>query len=376
MSAPELHLHVGFQQTGAGMLRRALGRVRPQLHEHGIGLIVHGALAGAPSAAGWRCRGTVTPGDAELFEREVAGLVDRELVAIRVAGAEPRAIVVSSDHLLGRENIDGPDEQLLRPAAEASVAQMIRAVDATRSRVVMYLRRQDRLMEACYLRSLQQGGTRRFEQQFPRRFEPVLDYGGLIGRLLGLPQVMDVRVRPFELVGASAASYVEDLLAPLGLHGELDLAPIGDDLTAYRLYSPRAARIALEVNAHLGSPEERRLVRTFLLEHFAATDDAGTRCLGPDERQRILEAYTADNHRLFASHLPDLPVESYASDQATSRLVEVGMARTYASTDPADRQKARRARAWPASVTEWIWGSKARRRLQGGQQAGAERGRV
>ena len=376
MTAPELLLHVGLQQTGAGMLRRALSRLRPQLHEHGIGLVGHGALAGSPSAAGWRSRGRVDPEDARAFEREVAGLIARESAAIRRAGAQPRAVIVSSDHLLGAENIDGHDEEVFRPSAEASVAQLIRAVAPAHTRVILYLRRQDRLMEACHLRSLQQGDTRRFEQQFPRRFEPVLDYGGLIERLLGLPGIGEVRVRPFELVGADAPRYVEDLLAPLGLQGALDLAPVGDDLLPYRLYSPRAADIALEVNEHLDSAEERRLVRTFLLEHFAGTDDAGTRPLPRDERQRILEASAPANQREFAADLPQLPADSYASDEATTRLAEAGAARASAPARAALRGKARSAAAWRASVAALLRGSQARRRSPGGEHASADRGRA
>lgn len=376
MSTPELLLHVGVQQTGAGMLRRALGRIRPQLHLHGIGLIPHGALAGLPSAGGWRARTGAAPQEADAFEREVAGLIERESAAIRRAGAEPRAMVISSDHLLGRENLDGRDEERFRPAAEAAITQMLRAVDPLRAQVVVYLRRQDRLMEACYLRSLQHGATHRFEQQFPRRFEPVLDYGALIERLQGLAPVQGVRVRPFELVGASAGGYVADLLAPLELDGELDLARVGDDLQPFRLYSSRAAQMAREVNAHLDSAEERRLVREFLLEHFAASDDAGTRHLAAEDRRRILEAYAPANQRLFASYLPDLPVESYANDEATDRLAAMGAAQAGTPEGATKRRPPLRGRSLLAAATAWARGPKARRRPRAGRQAGTERGRA
>ncbi len=376
MSTPELLLHVGFQQTGAGMLRRALGRIRPQLHHHGIGLIPHGALAGLPSAAGWRTRTGAVPQEAAAFERDVVELIDRESAAIRRTGAEPRVMVISSDHLLGRENLDGRDEQLLRPAAEEAVGQMLRVADPDRARVVVYLRRQDRLMEACYLRSLQQGATHRFEQQFERRFEPVLDYGALIERLRDLAPSQAVRVRPFELVGTSAVAYVADLLALLGLDGQLDLTRVGDDLRPYRLYSSRAARMALEVNAHLDSSDERRLIREFLLEHFAASDDAGTRLLAPEDRGKILEAYAPANQRLYASYLPDLPVESYASDEATDRLVAMGVARTASPEGVGERRAPMRGRSLLAAAAAWTRGTRGRGRSRADRRPGAERGRA
>lgn len=376
MSSPELLLHVGFQQTGAGMLRRALGRIRPQLRQHGVGLIAHGALAGLPSAAGWRVRTAAPPPqEAAAFEREVAELIDRESAAIRRSGAEPRAMVISSDHLLGRQNLDGRDEGRLRPAAEAAITQMLRAVDPSLARVVVYLRRQDRLMEACYLRSLQQGATHGFEQQFPRRFEAMLDYGPLIERLRGLTALQEVRVRPFELVGTSAAGYVADLLAPLELDGALALARVGDDLQPYQLYSPRAAQMAVEVNAHLDSDEERRLVREFLLEHFAASDDAGTRLLDREDRRRILEAYAPANERLFASYLPDLPVESYANDEATDALAVMGAAQAAARPVITEPRPPLRGRSLLAAAKAWALATR-RHRPGSGRRSTAERGRV
>lgn len=324
MAAPQLVLHVGFQQTGARMLGRALTRLRPQLHRQGIGLIGHAALTRLAGAEGWLCDEAVDPGAVGAFERGVAGLVEEEAEAVTRGGGEARAIVVSSDHLLGSRNIDARDERVFRPLAVPSVAQMVRAVGHPPARLVLYVRRQDRLMEACYLRALQNGGTRPFGRQFPRRFEPVLDYHELIERLEALPEVADVRVRPFELVASSAPRYAHDFLSAVGVSGNLDLSPVGEDLRPYRLYSNRAAAIALDVNRHLGSQRERRLVRDFLIEHFPGTDDASTRLLTTDERRRVLEAYATVNRRLFERSMPSLPPDGYRTDEATTRMAAGG----------------------------------------------------
>ena len=323
MASPELVLHVGLQQTGATRLRRALASLRPQLQQHGVGLVGHPALSRL-AVEGWRCDARVDPAAAEAFEDGVAGLVEQQVAAIRRAGAEPRTIVLSSDHLLGRPNIDARDERVFRPHAVASVAQVIRAIGPSCTRLVLYVRRQDRLMEACYLRALGQGRTHGFDQQFPRRFEPVLDYLELVDRLEDIPEVGDVRVRPFELVGARATTHVRDVLAAVGLSGELDMGPVPDDRPPYRLYAPRAASIALDVNPHLESPRDRKLVREFLTSQFPGTDDASTRLLAQAERDRILTAYAAANRRLFERCMPDLPPDAYASDEATARLPATG----------------------------------------------------
>jgi hypothetical protein len=323
MAVPELVLHVGLQQTGARMLRRALSRLRPQLHRHGVGLVGEAALAGL-GADGWRCDASVDPAAAAAFEQGLAALVDQEADSVERAAGRVRAIVLSSDHLLGRRNLDHRDEHELRPFAVASIQQVIGAVDPARARLLLYVRRQDRLMEACYLRSLQNGGTRPFEEHFPRRFEPALDYRDLIARLENIPDVVDVRTRPFELVGTSAASYAHDVVCALDLSAQIDLAAVGDDLIPYRLYSQRAATIALDVNADLDSDRDQRLVRDFLLGHFPGTDDESTRVVTTDDRRRILAAYATANRGLFERWMPDLPRDGYDSDEATARLIATG----------------------------------------------------
>jgi hypothetical protein len=325
MMSPELVLHVGLQQTGATRLHRSLASLRPQLHRHGVGLVGHPALSKL-AVEGWRCDERVDPAAVEAFEIGVAGLVAGQIAAIRRAGAAPRTIVISSDHLLGRRNLDARDERLFRPHAVASIVQVIRAIGPSRTRLVLYVRRQDRLMEACYLRALGQGRTHGFDQQFPHRFEPVLDHLALIERLETILEVERVWVRPFELVGASATTHVRDLLGAVGVGGRLNLGPVPADRPPYRLYAPRAASIALDVNPYLESPRDRRLVHDFLTSQVPGTDDASTRLLARRERDRILAAYAAANRRLFERCMPDLPPDAYASDDDTARLAASGTA--------------------------------------------------
>lgn len=332
MAKPELVLHVGMQQTGARMLHRALRRLRPQLLRHGIGLIGPAAVEQLSGVGGWRNHDAVDEAAVAAFERGLAGLVAEETAAVRRAGAAARAMVLSTDHLLGRDNIDACDERLFRPFAVPSIAQVIRAVGPPSARLVLYVRRQDRLMEACYLRALQNGGTHRFDQQFPRRFEPVLDYDELVERLERIPEVADVRVRPFELVGSSALALVHDLVSALGLAGRLDLTDVDGDLVPYRLYSRRAAGIAVDVNPYLDSPRERRLVRKFLTEQFPGTDDASTRLLPAADRRQIVEAYAAANRGLFERRMPDLAADAYEREEATAELF--GAARTVTDLSP------------------------------------------
>lgn len=324
MAGAELVLHAGVPQTASGVLQRALSRLRPQLRRHGVAFVGHRALSKLESLDGWACRDGADPAASDAFEREVDTLVQREQAAAARQHDGVRATLIASDHLLGARNLGYHDERCFRPHAAAATSQIIRAVGADRVRVVLHTRRQDRLMELAYLRAVQNGATHALERQFPARFEPRLDYHELAGRLEGLAAVEEVRVRPVERVGAGAAGLAADVLAALGLHDRLDLAPVGSDLAPAPVYSHRAMRLALDVNPHLETDAERRRVRRFLLEHFPADDDAGTRVLAEPDRRRVLEAYAAANRGLFERYLPDLPPDAYASDDATAELAAAG----------------------------------------------------
>src|SRR5699024_6755404 len=115
-------------------------------------------------------------------------------------------------------------------------------------------------------------------------------------------------------------AFVDDFLDIIGLKGALDLNVVGTDLSPHRVYSRRGLELALAMNPHLETRQDRRLVRDFLLENFAAPDERHSRFISKRARQRILDAYAEQNCHLFRTHMPDLPEDSYASDEATARL--------------------------------------------------------
>lgn len=324
MQAPDLVLHIGMQQSGATMLQRALSRMRPQLRTHGVAFIGHRRIAEFEHLAGWRCREDAAPAQAAAFERELADAVAHEQKRIADAGGMARGpVLIASDHLVGAANINAADEDTFRPHAVPAIAHVVAALGAECVRLVLHTHRQDRLMEFCYLREIQKGRHHTFDDQFPRRFEPLLDYNDLIARLRALPEVIDIRVRPFELVAAGPHAFVDDFLGALGLSGTLDLDGVADGLEAHHVYSRRGLWIALGMNPHLETARDRKLVRQFLLENFPAGDDRQSRFMPKRERRRILAAYREANRDLFRGHMPDLPEDSYDDNPATEQLADV-----------------------------------------------------
>jgi hypothetical protein len=322
MKAAETVLHVGLQQSGAGLLHKALTRLRPQLAERGVAYLGNEALMGLAGYRDWT-PASIHAGGTQFEQslRLARAAIDE---AAQRSGSDRPApsprLVVSSDHLLGSGNLGAQDEQRFRPLAVPVLTEIIRGLGAKRVQLVLYVHRQDRLMELCYQRELRNGRHHRLEEQFPRCFEPALDYVELIARLQGIPEVVAVSVRPFELIRGGIGLFVNDFLATLGLKDELSLAALKRSWAPMQVYSRRGVELALAMNPHLDDAAEQRCVRTMILENFSTTDELEAQFLSKDVRARILEAYEQSNRRLFETYLPRLPVDSYCSDAATEAL--------------------------------------------------------
>lgn|GEM_PF-4284745 len=215
----------------------------------------------------------------------------------------------------------GPaDAGRLRPHAGAVLAAALERVGTERARVVLDVRRQDRLMEYAHLHAVRAGGTAPFAQRFPRAEEPVLDWSELADRLAAVPGVAEVVVRPVELFSGPGA-LAGDLLR---LAGILDGSPAPVPPTP--TYAERGYWVARAMNAHVCSDGERELVCEFVAENFPGPPAGGNQFLDAPERARILAAYEGANRELYRRRLPDLPEDSYLDDRRTAALGTSGRA--------------------------------------------------
>ena len=315
-----LVLHVGLHHTGADLLAQSLVLLRPQLHRNGVALLTTDELAGLAHADGWALEQGSPPDHAPLFDGELRVLAGAEVDSAARSGATARTLLITGEQLTGGRIPGRGDRDSFRPCAEAAIRQVIEALDPNRVRLVLYTRRQDRLMESCYVSEIQKGKHHSFPRQFPNRYEPIFSYVSLTERLLGLPRVRGIRVRPYETIGAGVIPFVDDFLAAVDLRGKLDLSVIGDEVQQGSVYSRNALRLALAMNPHLDTVRERTLVREFLLSEFPSPPYTEARFISRKARERIIAAYRSDNERLFATHMPDLPKDSYGSIEATLLL--------------------------------------------------------
>lgn len=250
----------------------------------------------------------------QLRERGVAVLDDP------TCDTDVPIVITSDDAFLGEGAIGLADRDQFRPDAADSLARAVHVFPGREVRVVLYTHRQDRLMEFSWLRQLVTSRMATFSDTFPQRFEPVLDYRDLVRRLVEVPGVREVIVRPVEIADAGTHAFVDDFLGLVALQGMLDLDPIRADITPHPMtLTGRGAALAADLHPHLADePGELALLHD-LGGAFAGMDVPGE-VLNDTDRRRIIETYRESNTALFAEYAPGIPANCYDDDIATFEL--------------------------------------------------------
>jgi len=311
-TVPRLVLHVGIHKTGTTTLQVALRSLRPQLRRHGVALITIEQMKKLPHEDAWAARRSRNPVLAPKFRAELRALVDEEISAIEKTGASIRTVLISNERMVGARMPSEGDSPVFRPKTEDAINEVIDAIEPGEVEVTLYTRRQDRLMESCYLWEIQKGLSHSIHDQFPYMDEPVMSYFELASRILAIPRVGDIRVRPFEMIKQGSLAYLDDFLTVVDLKGSLDYSEFEEDPAANLSYSQQALDIAMMINPLLDTRKQKNSVRRFLKSHFPIGEYPSAQILSAEERLRLIELYRGDNERLFATFMPDLPADSYS----------------------------------------------------------------
>jgi hypothetical protein len=215
---------------------------------------------------------------------------------------------------LGPTELGSSDVVRFRPDAEAAVAERLAALGASGARVVLDVRRQDRLMEHAHQGQVRSGAVTSFAEQFEQPLVPVLDWGTLAERITAVPGVAAVVLRPVELFAAWPGQLAGHLLRLAGISG-VPTAPAD----APANYTDRGLLVARAMNAHVVSDAERELVQEFVASLFPAPE-AGNLFLDEQLRTGVLAGYAEVNRRMFRTWLPELPEDAYLDDERTAAL--------------------------------------------------------
>lgn len=319
-SIPRLLLHAGIHKTGTTTLQVALEALRAQLRANGVALVTIGQMKRLDHEAAWARRRS-NPLDMPKFVKEFRSLVYDEMNAVEASWGRPaEQVLISNERMVGARMPSEADRPLFRPLAVSSISRLMDTLEPSETKIAFYTRRQDRLMESCYLWEVQKGLSHSVRTQFPFLDEPVLRYSELIERLLAIPGVGSIRVRPFETIRSGSLAYLDDFLSNLGLQGRLDFSTFEEDPSANRSYTQPALEIALKVNQHLETSKQRDAFRKFLKALFPVDAYPAATVFTDEQRRHLIDLYRSDNEVLFTTWMPDLPFDAYSTLDGAARL--------------------------------------------------------
>lgn len=311
----DLTLHIGLQKTGTSLIQSSLRALAPALRKKDTIYIDVLDMREMKNIRGWTAFLNDEPERHDAFLKEMSDLVAERARALQ---GRPRHVLVSNEGLVGTHspNYGRP----FRPKAELAINDLITAIGPTETRLVLYIRRQDRLIESAYMQRIHAGQAYSFKK-FLSRFEegPIMDFGALVTRLGAIPTVTEVTTRPFELIGAGPIPFVDDFLAAAATP-RIDLSALAGIKQSNPSYTLPAYQAALTINRLVSTRRQQLDVRKFLKHLFPVGDYPNPVLFTDLERKACLDLYAPSNEEFFRRYHPDIPHDVYSTDEATKQL--------------------------------------------------------
>lgn len=309
-----LVLHVGVPKTGTSLIQRSLRKLRPQLRERGIAYVDRKQIHRLAHRRSWGAYATGPPEDKGAFASELKSVTRSEM---RQTAGKTKTVVISNESLIGRVAPEFGDPYW--PRAVDGVGEVIAALRPKRTDILLYTRRQDRLLESQYMQQIHLGKSLRWDRFIAGAGkDDRVRYRDLVEVLGGLPTVESIDIRPFEIIGAGAAPFVADFLA------SFDLAHLVSHIENFGKSNPSytqpAWEAALLMNPHLRTPEQRDDTRKFLKQLFPPDEYPPAQLMTDEQRMELLDIYAPANESFFRDFLPGYPVDSYATPEGVDKL--------------------------------------------------------
>ena len=309
-----LHLHIGVPKTGSSLIQKSLRNIRGPLRRRGVAYLDRKQMLRLPGYQRWASGTDGRPSKADFLDG-IAETVE----AVRSRGArKSRTVVASNEAAAGHaRDFDEP----FWPRTRVAVSDLVTAIQPRSTEVIVYVRRQDRLLESLYMERIHRGRTLTWEEfrDDVCRDERVR-YTELMAEIAEVPTVDSIRVRPFEVIQEGAPSFVADFLDALGVADLIVDVPKKALSMTNPSYTEPAWRAALAVNPLLDDDDQVTKVRRFLRELFPVEDHPKAPLLTDDERRDLIERYRAENERLFREHMPGFPVDAYSTPEGLASL--------------------------------------------------------
>jgi len=310
----QLILHIGVQKTGSSLIQRSMRSARKRIRSAGVGYVDRRAFLDMPDMWAWAAYGRQSFSN-EAFREQLSEAVRVEMG--KTAGSGDR-VLISNESIVGRLQPDYQNPFWGRAAA--SVGELIEVLQPRTTSVVVYVRRQDRLLESVYMQRIHTGHTTTWEEFRDLTCRDLrVGYTRLIESLESVSGVDEIQVRPFEIIAGGGRLFVADFLEMAGLGGIR--VPKGND-PSNQSYTAPAWEAAMVMNQYVESAEDAKAVRRFLGRLFPASDYPKAILLSDEERGELLEMYREENRDLFTRYLPQFPADSYSTDELPSEITD------------------------------------------------------
>jgi hypothetical protein len=302
-----LIFHIGVPKTGSSLIQKALRALQPKLRQRGVAYIGRQSFLKIPSYTAWAPYARANP-PIEEFLAAFKSLVDRERQRVRGGGP---TVIISNEAGSGRARDFGVP---FWPGALPAVTQLTETLRPDETSIIVYVRRQDRLLESLYMERIHRGRSLEWtEFRDAICQDDRVRYTELIAAVGTAPTVTEVRVRPFETIGAGAQAFVKDFLAGV------DSADLAGSLPRKALeqvnvsYTEPAWRAALALNPILESEEQIDKTRRYLRDLFPPDRYPKVSLFSEVERAQLLERYREENEALFTRYLPEFDAACYST---------------------------------------------------------------
>lgn len=310
----KLVFHIGVPKTGSSLLQKCLRNLRRKLRRRGVTYIDRNVFLRIPSYTAWAAYGRDEHPKQDFFDAFLAQ-VERKR---RVRGEPTDTVLISNEAASGRSRDLGVP---FWPGGPPGIGEIIELLDPESTELVVYVRRQDKLLESLFMQRIHRGASVMWATH---RDKVCLDdrvrYSELLDGVSTLPTVDRLRVRPFEIIQAGSAAFVADFLSIIDSGDLITGLPSKALLPTNPSYTHAAWEAATALNPLLDRPGQAKRVRKFLSDLFPTDAYPKAQLFTDEERLAVIERYRPDNEQVFEKYLPEFPVDTYSTVDGVNQL--------------------------------------------------------
>lgn len=258
-------LHLGAHKTGTSLVQKFF---RDKIVPSGELPISYIPRADSNDLIGW---GRPLERDPELLRSR-----------LELESNNNEYVLVSHENALGRPFVQG--KAGLYPGAErlgAALASIALPYDPV---VVFYVRPLADFVESYYLQTIHQGATHSFEEWYETINASELKWSTVVGALQSSFGHDRVVVADFSEISSGQNDFLAKFLQRSGLPlpREINYKPVRNASV-----SSVGLELALKINPHLETPEQRRAARVFLQQNFSNVHGDRAQPMPHDVRQEL-----------------------------------------------------------------------------------------